>query len=142
MGESAKAVTRGWVDLLIGTIVLAGALVALSFPVYLGTYDRWGLQISCGNGYYSKLPQAAAGDESYVDQCKSALLHRRAWTMTVGAVGALIIVPELVAWARRGSARAAETTHHESAEPADLHGAALMDRRYRSHRERPSDTTL
>jgi hypothetical protein len=152
MNESAKVVTRGWVDMLIGTIVLAGALVALGFPVYLATYDRWGVQIKCGNGYYSQLLQATTDDEDqarrsapasdYVDQCKSALLHRRAWTVPVGAVGALILVPELVAWVRGGSASAAETTHDESAEPTDLHDAALLDRRYRSHRAPPSDTTL
>jgi hypothetical protein len=152
MDESAKVVTRGWVDLLIGMIVLAGALVALGFPVYLETYDRWGVQINCGNGYYSQLLQATTDDEDqarrsapasdYVDQCNSVLLHRRAWTLPIGAVGALILVPELVAWARGGSARAAETTHDGSAEPTEMHDAALLDRRYRSHRAPPSDTTL
>jgi hypothetical protein len=29
MDASAKVVTRGWVDMLVGTIVLVGALVAL-----------------------------------------------------------------------------------------------------------------
>jgi hypothetical protein len=151
MDKSAKVVTRGWVDMLIGTIVLAGALVVLCFPVYLGTYDRWGVQIKCGNGYYSQLLQATTDDQDQarrsapttdlVDQCKSALLHRRAWAIPVGAVGALILVPELVAWVRGGSAGPAQPTH-ESSEPLDLHDAALLDRRYRSHRERSSDTTL
>jgi hypothetical protein len=152
MEESAKVVTRGWVDMLIGTIVFAGALVALCFPVYLGTYDRWGVQIKCGNGYHSQLLQATTGDQDQarrsapatdlVDQCKSALLHRRAWAIPVGAVDALILVPELVAWARGGSRSRGEPPHESSAEPADLHDAALLDRRYRSHRGRSSDTTL
>jgi hypothetical protein len=152
MDESPKVVTRGWVDMLIGTIVLAGALIALGFPVYLGTYDRWGVQIKCGNGYYSQLLQATTDDQdharryaptsNYVDQCQSALLHRRAWAIPVGAVGALILLPELVAWARGGPANRAETTPDVSAEPTDLHDAALLDRRYRSHRAPPSDTTL
>jgi hypothetical protein len=112
MDESAKVVTRGRVDTLIGMIVLAGALVALSFPVYLGTYDRWGVQINCGNGYYSQLLQATTDDQdqtrrsapttNFVGQCKSALAHRRTWAIPVGAVGALILVPELWAWARGG----------------------------------------
>jgi hypothetical protein len=152
MDESAKVVTRSRVDMLIGTIVLAGALVALCLPVYLGTYDRWGVEIKCGNGYHSQLLQATTDDQDQarrsapatdlVDQCKSALLHRRAWTIPVGAVGALILVPELVAWARGRSAGPAQPTHESSTEPADLHDAALLDRRYRSHRERSPDTTL
>jgi hypothetical protein len=154
--ESAKVVTRGWVDMLIGAILLAGALVALCFPVYLGTYDKWGVQIKCGNGYHSQidsqLMQANNQDQArrsepptgYVGQCNSALAHRRAWAIPVAAVGALIVVPELVAWARGGARSRAVTTNNSLAEPADtaLHDAALLDRRYRSHRARPSDTTL
>jgi hypothetical protein len=155
MGKSAKAVTRGWLDMIVGAVVLAGALVALCFPVYLDAYDRWGVQINCGNGYTSQLLQATTDDQdqarrsapatSYVGKCKSALAHRRAWAIPVAIVGALIVVPELVAWAR-GGARSSAATAYESwaPEPADsaLHDAALLDRRYRSHRERPSDTTL
>jgi hypothetical protein len=59
MDESAKVVTRGWVDLLIGMIVLAGALVALGFPVYLETYDL----LRCPNQLWQRLLQSiAAGD--------------------------------------------------------------------------------
>jgi hypothetical protein len=152
MAASAKVVTRGRVDMLIGTIVLAGAMVALCFPVYLGTYDRWGVQIKCGNGYYSQLLQATIDDQdqarqsapatSYIDQCNSALAHQRAWAIPVGAVGALILVPELMAWARGRSPSPVEPTHESSDESTDLHDAALLDRRYRSHRARPTDTTL
>ena len=152
MGQSAKVITRGRVDVLIGTIVLAGALAVLCLPVYLGAYDRWGMQINCGSGYHGQLLQATTDDQdqarqsasaiSYVDQCKSALAHRRALAIPVGAVGALIIVPELLAWARRGAARPAESAHETLGEAADLHDAALLDRRYRSHRARSSDTTL
>lgn len=140
--ESAKVVTRGWVDMLIGTILLAGALLALWLPVYLDTYDKWGVQIKCGNGYYS---QSESQLESQLEsQCRSALAHRRAWAIPVAAVGALIVVSELVAWARCGARSMAAPTNESWTEPADmaLHDAALLDRRYRSHRARPSDTTL
>jgi hypothetical protein len=40
MEESAQVVTRGFVDMLIGTFLLAGTLVALCPPVYIGTYDQ------------------------------------------------------------------------------------------------------
>jgi hypothetical protein len=152
MDKSARVLTRGWLDMIIGAVVLAGALVALGFPVFLGTYDRWGIQIKCGNGYSSQLVQATADDQdrarqsapatSYVDQCKSALLHRRVWTLPVAAAGALILIPELAAWARGGSPSRDEQTHEWPAEPTDLHEAALLDRRHRSHWPRPPDTTL
>jgi hypothetical protein len=139
---SAKLVTRGWVDMLIGMTLLAGALVALWFPVYLGTYDKWGVQIKCGNGYFSQF--ADQFQSQFESQCNSALAHRRAMAIPVAAVGALIVVPELVAWARGGARSQAATANESWAEPTDtaLHDAALLDRRYRSHRTRPSDTTL
>jgi hypothetical protein len=138
----AKLVTRGWVDMLIGMMLLAGALVALWLPVYLGMYDKWGVQIKCGNGYSSQF-----GDQfqsQFESQCKTALAQRRTMAIPVAAVGALIVVPELVAWARGGARRPGANTNELWAEPADeeLHDAALLDRRYRSHRTRPSDTTL
>jgi hypothetical protein len=156
--ESAKVVTRGWVDMLIGTILLAGALLALWLPAYLDTYDTWGVQIKCGNGYYSQLdsqimPATTDNQDQarqsalatyYAGRCKSALAHRRAWAIPIAAVGALIVVPELVAWARGGTRSLAATTNESWTEPADLalHDAALLDRRYRPHRTRRSDTTL
>lgn len=154
VGKSAKAITRGWLDMIVGAAVLAGALVALCFPVYLGTYDRWGIQIRCGNGYASQSTQASTDDRdqahqpapatNYVGQCNSALAHRRAWAIPVAAVGALILVPELVAWARGESRMPAgpATESWDQAADTALHDAALLDRRYRSHRARPSDTTL
>ncbi|MGH3553880.1 MAG: hypothetical protein ACRDT5_15075 [Mycobacterium sp.] len=159
MDKSAKVVTRGWVPKLIGTVLLAGALVALCFPVYLSTYDQYGMEINCGNGYYSRLLQAATDDQNqahrsapaagqpatnYVDQCKSALLHRRAWTVSVAAVGVLILIPELVAWTRRGSATSSATTGTWSATHVDedMEEAALLDRRELRHRPRPDGTTL
>lgn len=140
--------------MLIGTILVAGALVALSLPVYLDSYDKWGLQIKCGNGYYSQLLQATVDDQeqahqsgpatNYVDQCKSALLHRRIWTIAIAGLGALILGTELVAWGWRGSRRPAEPVHQvpEEAPDPDLHNAAQLDRRYRSHRPPSHDTTL
>jgi hypothetical protein len=49
--------------MIVGAVVLAGALVALYFPVYLDAYDRWGVQINCGNGYASQLLQATSDDQ-------------------------------------------------------------------------------
>jgi hypothetical protein len=152
MDTSTKAITRGWLAMLVGAALLAAGLVALGFPVFLHAYDQWGIQIKCGNGYATQLLQATVDDQqaasahvqpptSYVDQCKSALMHRRAWTIPVAAVGLLILIPELVAWSRHGS-----PAFPESATPApedmDLQTAEVLDRKYRSHRPRPTDTTL
>jgi hypothetical protein len=153
MDGPARVITRGRLDILIGTVLLAGALVALGFPVYLDSYDRWGIQIKCGTGYHSQLLQATIADQQpaqqsgpadYVDHCKSAVQHRRVWVLPVAGLGAVLLIPELVTWARGGSRSSGELT---SAGPADLtgaefHEAALLDRRYRSHRPPPHDTTL
>jgi hypothetical protein len=119
MDDSARVVTRGWLMMWIGTALLAGGLVTLCLPVYLASYDRYGVQIRCGNGYDSELLQAGIEDKgqpsaqfgastpvwprtNYVDQCKSALVHRRAWLVPVAALGVLILVPELLVWSRAG----------------------------------------
>jgi hypothetical protein len=112
-----------------------------------------GVQIKCGTGYYSQLLQATISDQepaqqsgrasNYVDQCKTAVLHRRAWALPVAGLGAVLLIGELVAWARGGSPSSAGPTSEWSADPTDAeHDAALLDRRYRSHRQRPHDTTL
>lgn len=160
---SERVVTRGWVNMFIGAALLAGALVALCFPVYLGTYDRYGMQIKCGNGYYSQLLQATIDDlgqdpqalpvgaspaaratTNYVDQCESALMHRRAWVLPVAGLGALILISELLAWARARPPNDALSTSVWSTSPTDttIQTAALLDRRACSHRARSSNTTL
>ncbi|ORW07842.1 hypothetical protein [Mycobacterium kyorinense] len=124
--ESAKAITRGFTDMLIGIALLAGGLVAMCFPVYLDAYDQWGMQVNCGNGYHGELLQATVDDSGgvdpqsaatgaprivrpalhYVDSCNSALVHRRAWAVPVAGAGAVILILELLAWARGGSTTA------------------------------------
>ncbi|MGH3556361.1 MAG: hypothetical protein ACRDTK_02420 [Mycobacterium sp.] len=169
--ESAKVITRGYMEMLIGIALLATALVALCFPVHLSTYDRYGIQLKCGNGYHAELLQATIDDlgqdpqdpqaapvnasgalrpsTNYVGQCKSAIAHRRAWTIPVAALGVLILVPELVAWARGRSASSPASISAWSATPGDIsmrdtsiQSAALLDRRDCSHRVRASNTTL
>ncbi|BBZ12678.1 hypothetical protein [Mycobacterium branderi] len=151
MDESANVLTRGWLDMLIGAALLVGALVALCFPVYLGSYDRYGMQINCGNGYSSQLLQATLDDQeqaqhaatNYVDQCKSAVAHRRAWVLPVAGLAVLILIPELVAWARGESSMPAGPALALRADTdTSLQTAELLDRRECSHRERAANTTL
>ncbi len=168
MDESAKVVTPGWLVGIVGAALFAAGLVALCFPVFLDSYDSWGMQIKCGNGYYAQLLQATFDDQgndqppapvgtsaavrpatNYVDQCKSALAHRRVWVVPVAMLGVLILIPDLVAWARGGSPSSPASTSARSASPTDiatqsaaLQSAALLDRRDCSHRARSSNTTL
>ncbi|MBV9321421.1 MAG: hypothetical protein JO106_16220 [Mycobacterium sp.] len=140
--------------MMIGIALLAGGLVGLCFPVFLDSYDSWGMRVKCGNGYYADLVQATTDDQqstsgavgpatSYVHQCESALAHRRAWLIPVAALGTLVVISELVAWSRSGSASSAATTNDWSEDPVDaLHEAALLDRRDRPRRARSSDATL
>ncbi len=149
---------------VVGIVLLAGGLLALSLPVFLDDYDQYGIQVMCGNGYHSQLLQATVADQdsgrqsapggapvtlrpatNYVGQCKSAVALRRAWAVPAAGLAVLILIPNVVGWARR---RAAEWSSSASAdawsEPPDdyLHEAAFWDRRGRPHQERPFDTTL
>jgi hypothetical protein len=154
MDESTRTVTRGWLIMWIGIALLAGGLLGLCLPVFLDSYDSWGMRVKCGNGYYADLVQATTDDSqstsgalrpatSYVDQCGSALAHRRAWLIPVAALGVLILIPELVTWSHSGSASSAATTDEWSEDPVDfMHDAAVLDRRERPRRQRPTDTTL
>lgn len=160
MAESEKVFTRGWLAMLIGAALLIGGLVALCFPVFLDSYDKYGVQIKCGNGYHAELLQATIDDQepasaavrpttSYVDQCNSALAHRRAWLIPVAALGVLILIPDLVAWARGRSPRGPVSINAWSATPDDMlmrdmsmHSAALLDRRDYSRRKPSTDTTV
>jgi hypothetical protein len=154
MDGSTRLVTRGWLITLIGVALLAGGLFALCFPVFLDSYDSAGIQVKCGNGYYADLAQATTDDRQsasgvvqaathYLDQCQSALAHRREWLIPVAALGALIFVSGLAAWSRAGSSSPAATTTEWSEIPPDaLHDAEELDRRSHPRWPRPSDTTL
>jgi hypothetical protein len=70
-------------------LLLAIGLIAMNFPVFLNAYDQWGFQIKCETGYLTDLTQAtaAAGGHNYVDNCETALLVRRLWTIPLVAAG-------------------------------------------------------
>jgi hypothetical protein len=85
--------------MIIGAAGLALALIglmALWFPVYLGQYDLYGVQVACGNGFSSNLNQAAQAN--LVTKCDTALLVRRAWAIPAVAFGWLLVAGFLLAW--------------------------------------------
>jgi hypothetical protein len=160
MGKLAQVVSHDRLVVMVGAVLLAGGLVALWFPVFLGDYDRYGIQVKCGNGYSGQLLQATVDDQQsdpggapagvrpavgYVDRCQSALADRRAWAIPTAGLGALTLTFEALAWAHRramapGSPASTDTW---SEAPDDyLHEAARLDRQGRPYRERPSGTTL
>ncbi len=153
MGESPRTITRGWLITLLGIALLAGGLLGLCFPVFLSSYDSAGIQVKCGNGYYAELVQATTDDQqtasgtaqpatNYVHQCMSALAHRRQWLIPVAALGALILIPELLAWSRAKPPGLGERTDAWSENPVEaLHEAELLDRQYHRRWKRPTDTT-
>ncbi len=101
---------------IIAAVVLAGALLALNFPVFLESYDQYGFQIKCGTGYLSDLAQAAAatgGD--YVDQCETALLTRRLWTIPLALAGGAALLLALVASATASARQSLQAAHHHDA---------------------------
>jgi hypothetical protein len=91
-------------------------LLALNFPVFLDAYDQWGFQIKCGTGYLTDLTQAAAtvGQHDFVDQCETALLVRRLWTIPLVVIGGLVLLAVVVASAI-ASGRESLVPHRDSA---------------------------
>ena len=77
---------------VVAFFLIVVGLLALNFPVFLDSFDQYGFQIKCGTGYISDLGQAAAAQQNYVDQCETALLVRRLWTIPLVAIGAIVIV--------------------------------------------------
>ena len=71
--------------------LIAVGLLALNFPVFLDAFDQYGFQIKCGTGYATDLSQAA-GQHTYVDQCETALLVRRMWTIPLVVIGAIVLI--------------------------------------------------
>ena len=84
---------------IVAGVVLAAGLLAMNFPVFLDSYDQYGWQIKCGTGYITDLSQAAdaVGETNYVDQCESALLLRRLWTMPLAVIAGTVLLAVLVA---------------------------------------------
>jgi hypothetical protein len=85
--------------LIAGIVLLVGGLLALRFPVFLPDFDHWGFQINCGSGFQTALTQAGIADSAgthFVDQCRTAIAMRRAWTIPLAAAGALLLGALLV----------------------------------------------
>jgi hypothetical protein len=97
-------------------VLLAIGLIALNFPVFIDAFDQYGFQIKCGTGYLTDLSQAAAaaGAHNYVDQCQTALLVRRLWTIPLVAISALAVLVVTVASAIT-SARESLVPHSDTA---------------------------
>jgi hypothetical protein len=79
---------------LVAFFLIVVGLLALNFPVFLDSFDQYGFQIKCGTGYITDLSQAAtaATGHNYVDQCETALLIRRLWTIPLAVVGLIVLV--------------------------------------------------
>ncbi len=76
---------------VVSVFLIVVGVVALNFPVFIDAYDQYGWQIKCGTGFGSDLTQAAAATGgNYVDQCGTALMWRRMWTIPMVAFGAIV----------------------------------------------------
>jgi len=84
---------------IVAAVVLLVVLLAMSFPVFLDSYDQYGFQIRCGTAYLTDLAQAsaAAGDDDFVGRCENALLLRRLWTIPLAVLAGVTLLGVLVA---------------------------------------------
>jgi hypothetical protein len=110
-----------WLILLAGAVVLTVGLVGLLLPVSVSGPN--GESIGCGNAIAENLSGARAADDrnlanlpvlnqviphtNYVAECSSSVSERRAWSIPVNIVGALVIAGSFFAGGRIGSPRGA-----------------------------------
>jgi hypothetical protein len=86
---------------VVGTALIAAGLLALWFPVHLGQYDQWGMQISCGRGFNGSLSQTpGAQDANLAGQCATALLLRRLWAIPAAVIGCVLVTVVAAIWVR------------------------------------------
>lgn len=84
---------------IAGALLVVIGVMALWWPVFLDTYDQFGMQIGCGRGYNANWSQAAdAGGDGLVAQCGTALLIRRAWAIPTAIVGWVILTALVAGW--------------------------------------------
>jgi hypothetical protein len=100
---------------IVAAVAVAIGLLAMNFPVFLDDYDQWGWQIKCGTGYATDLTQATAavGDHDYPEQCETALLVRRLWTLPLVVIGGTVGLAVLVASAAT-SVRESQLAHRDT----------------------------
>ncbi|OBI47432.1 hypothetical protein A5707_19295 [Mycobacterium kyorinense] len=100
---------------IAGMLLVVVGLMALWWPVFLGQYDQYGIQITCGRAYNADLSHAAdAGGDTLVSQCGTALLTRRAWAIPTAILGWLLLTALVAGWlhhAPTDEARAEEPSH-------------------------------
>ena len=86
---------------VMGAALIVTGLLALWFPVHVGQYDQWGMQISCGRGFNGSLPQTpGADDANLAGQCATALLRRRLWAIPAAITGWVLVTILAVKWVR------------------------------------------
>ena len=94
---------------IAGLLLAVIGLAALLYPVYLGQYDHYGIEVSCGTGLRSDLTQAAQADHYLLSQCDTALLLRRAWAIPTIAVGWALVTGFLVSWVHNSQKKTVQT---------------------------------
>lgn len=88
--------------LILGAAIamIAVGLLALQFPVNLNEFDKWGIQINCGNGFGAELLQASIADTTasstqtstrFTNACHTALTVRRVWAISLTVLGAAVL---------------------------------------------------
>lgn len=86
---------------VVGAALIAAGLLALWFPVHLGQYDQWGMQISCGRGFNGSLSQTPGADNANLaGRCGTALLVRRLWAIPAAIMGWVLVTILAVKWVR------------------------------------------
>jgi hypothetical protein len=96
---------------VVGAALIVTGLLALWFPVHVGQYDQWGMQISCGRGLNASLSQTpGAHDAGLAGQCGTALLLRRLWAIPAAVTGWVLVTVLAAIWVRSTPDDSVEST--------------------------------
>jgi hypothetical protein len=96
-----------FVAALVAAALILGGLLAFYYPIHLGDYDPWGMQVPCGTALAPDVDQAVAADmftaskspgeaafapTHYAAQCNRAVWIRRGWSVPLTLAGVAIAV--------------------------------------------------
>jgi hypothetical protein len=87
---SGELTTRRLLAMIAVAVLVLVGFFGMWWPVYLSEFDRYGIQISCGTGFVTNLSQAERA--GYSEQCATALLIRRAWSIPLMLGGTAVVM--------------------------------------------------
>jgi hypothetical protein len=89
---SGELTTRRLLAMIGAAAVVLIGFLGMWWPVYLSDFDQYGIQIDCGSGFVSDVSHAQRASAALVDDCDTALMIRRSWSIPLMVAGSGVVV--------------------------------------------------